>query len=429
MTLRELQEQRGQLLAAARERFDQINANTDESRAAELEAQHDAAMAELDALDATIERQQRMDAAQQRQQEFEENSRRAQRNALAPGDGQQGGQGDAEVVTYREAFHAMLRAGGLPSEMDPEHRAALRRGVQRSVEFRAQTAGTDSAGGFTVPTELSEQIIISMAAWGPMYSQDMTNVLNTTSGNPIDLPTIDDTGSTAEPHTEAAALTDDGGKDVTFGKKSLGAYAFDTEFLKWSMELASDSIFNIELLLGDLLGERLGRIANSKLTVGTGSGEPNGIVTASSVGITAAATAAITADEILNFVHSVDPAYRASPKARVMFNDNTLLALRKLKDGQGNYLITEAPDGTGRLRVGSVSVPYAINQAIDSLGAAKRVMVYGDFSRYFVRKVGEPVLGVMRERFWPDLGIAGLIRFDGELSDSAAVKHLITAAS
>jgi hypothetical protein len=44
-----------------------------------------------------------------------------------------------------------------------------------------------------------------------------------------------------------------------------------------------------------------------------------------------------------------------------------------------------------------------------------------------VRKVGAPVIGVMRERFWPDLGIAGLIRFDGELSDVAAVKHLKNA--
>ena len=113
-----------------------------------------------------------------------------------------------------------------------------------------------------------------------------------------------------------------------------------------------------------------------------------------------------------------------------MFNDSTLLALRKLKDGDGNYLLTEAPDGSGRLRVGAVSVPYSINQAMLGLGGvSRRVMVFGDFSKYFVRKVGSPVLGVMRERFWPDLGIAGLIRIDGELGTQAAVKALLTAAS
>lgn len=185
-----------------------------------------------------------------------------------------------------------------------------------------------------------------------------------------------------------------------------------------------DSIVSMEQFLGALLGERLGRLANLQLSTGTGSGAPNGIVTASSLGKTVAGTTAITADEVLDFVHSVNPAYRASPKSRIMFNDSTLLALRKLKDGQGNYLITEAPDGTGRLRVGAVSVPYSINQAMASMTTGNKVMVYGDFSKYFVRKVGAPIIGVLRERFWPDMGIAGLIRFDGELGDTAAVKHL-----
>ena len=54
-------------------------------------------------------------------------------------------------------------------------------------------------------------------------------------------------------------------------------------------------------------------------------------------------------------------------------------------------------------------------------------MVFGDFGKYYVRKVGAPAIGVLRERFWPDLGIAGLIRFDGELGDTAAVKYLVQA--
>jgi hypothetical protein len=56
-------------------------------------------------------------------------------------------------------------------------------------------------------------------------------------------------------------------------------------------------------------------------------------------------------------------------------------------------------------------------------------MIFGDLSKFYVRKVGAPVITVVRERFWPDLGIAGLIRFDGVLANTAAVKHLITAAS
>ena len=242
-------------------------------------------------------------------------------------------------------------------------------------------------------------------------------------------PTVNDTASTAGAHTEGATLTDDGGKDVTFAEKQLDAFAFDTEWLKVSKELADDSAFGMEALLADLLGERLGRIANLQLTTGSGSSAPHGIVTASTVGLTAAGTASITADELIDLQHSVDPAYRRSPKVRWMFNDATLKAIRKLKDGDGNYLWQ-----MGDIRSGApgmlLDAPYSINQDMDSLAAAKKVAVFGDFGKYFVRKVGEPLIGAIQDKdFWPGFGIAGYIRFDGELSDTAAVKHLITAAS
>lgn len=162
--------------------------------------------------------------------------------------------------------------------------------------------------------------------------------------------------------------------------------------------------------------------------MGDGTGDPNGIVTASSLGKTATATAAITYDEVIDLVHSVDPAYRASSKTRLMFNDSTLGTLRKLKDSEGRY-IWSAGDVQNGVPGSILGYRYSINQAIDSLAAAKRVMLFGDFGKYFVRKVGGIVMFVARERFAPDIGLLGLIRLDGELGDTAAVKHLITAAS
>jgi len=418
--LKELRERQAKIVAEARERLDQINATTDEARAKELEGQHDAAMAEHDRIERQIEREERVAAMEAKAAE-----QRA-KNRPAGSDGEAGGQDEGAKPEYRAVF-AKVICGVDISELEPEERAVLRQGTAK-FEARAQTAGTTTAGGFTVPTTLADFIILSMKAWGPMYDEAICTPINTASGNSMKVPTVNDTASTAEAHTEATALTDDGGKDVVFGQKSLDAYAFDTEFIRWSWELDMDSIFSMETLLGALLGERLGRIANSQLTTGTGSSAPNGIVTASTLGKTAAATAAITWDEIIDLEHSVDPAYRASPKARYMFNDTTLNAVRKLKDGQGNYLWQQGDVQKGI--PGSFNGrPYSINQAMDSLAAAKKVMLFGDFSKYFVRKVGSPIIGVLRERFWPDMGIAGLIRFDGELGDTAAVKHLITAAS
>jgi len=206
----------------------------------------------------------------------------------------------------------------------------------------------------------------------------------------------------------------------------LSAYAFDSEWVRWSAELNADSIFNMESLLGELLGSRLGRIANSKLTTGSGSSDVEGIVTNSALGKTAVGTAAITADEIIDLIHSVDPAYRSSPNSAIMMNDSTLAAVRKLKDGDGNYLWQMGNYQAG-VPQAILGYPVVVNQAMDSLATAKKVMLFGDMSKFYVRKVGGPSLYVARERFAPDFGLLGFVRFDGVLVNTAAIKHLITA--
>lgn len=425
MALKDLIEKRNKLVTEARSALDEITKNTDEARAAELDQRHDTIMNDFDKVEGQIKREQRVADAEKRAADADDEQRSRQR-PISGGEGR--GQDDGDKLEYREVFHKFITQGADVNELNAEERGVLKAGAQPAKEFRAQNTGTTTAGGFTVPTELANQIIKSMAAWGPMYDEDITTTMTTASGNPIKIPTVDDTASTAEKHTEGDALIDDGGKDVTFGQKSLDAYVYDTEFLRWSMELGQDSIFNFEQLLGELLGERLGRIANRELTIGDGIGDPNGIVTASSLGKTTAAAAAITVDEIIDLIHSVNPAYRQSPKVRFMFNDLTLAAIRKLKDGEGRYIWTggDIQNGVPGTLLG---YRYSINQAMGSLAAASKPMIFGDFGKYFVRKVGQPVIGVLRERYWPDLGMAGLIRFDGELGDTAAVKHLITAAA
>jgi HK97 family phage major capsid protein len=416
MLIKELREKMARIATNARAKLNEIKDDTPAERAAEIEREFDTMMAEHDQIEARCARLEKLEKA-------ERSANAADPRRPRGDDGEQRGDDPGNTIEYRTVF-AKAMCGGL-DDLTPEERAVLKTG--RS-DVRAQTAGTTTAGGYTVPTELMNQIEISMKATGPMYDPGVTFELRTTSGNSMKLPTVDDTSKTAGAHTEGGTVTDDGSEDVTFGQKSLDAYAFDTEWVKWSWELDMDSIFNMEALLGMLLGERLGRTANSQLTVGTGSSAPNGIVTASGLGVTAASATAITSDEIIDLEHSVDPAYRQSPKAAFMFNDAVLKAIRKLKDGQGNYLwnmgdVTKGVPGTLNGR------RYYVNQAMDTIAAAKKVMLFGDLGKYFVRKVGSPITIVARERFAPDLGILGLIRLDGELANTAAVKHMITAAS
>lgn len=424
-TLRELQEQRAGLVAGARERLDQINANTDEARAAELTTQHDAAMAELDRLDASIARTERVERA-----ELEENERRERdmrnRRPINPVGQTGAGAGNGEI-TYRDAFHAYMRAQGQVALMSGEERAILQGGYQSFTadEQRAQTTATGAAGGYTVPVELQAEIIKAMVMWGPMYDPGVTREIVTGGGYQMPYPTVDDTGNTANAQPEGQALADDGSGDVVFGQRALGAFSMATPWIRVSKELADDSVFNMESLIGDLLGERLGRGANARLTNGTGAAQPTGIVTASPVGITSASANAFAFDDVIGLEHSVDPAYRASPKVGYMLNDAILKVVRTLKDGQGNYL-WQAGDVQKGVPAMLNGRRFIINQAMAAATTTgQKVMLFGDFGKYFVRKVGAPLVGALQDKdFWPGFGMAGWIRFDGNLMDQKAVKAL-----
>lgn len=428
-TLKELRERVAKHVTEAREAVDRIKDDTPEARAKELNEQADRALEDVRKTEEQIERLEKIEASKRKVEEAAEREARAKR-PTEDRDREAPGVDEGEAPTYRQAFHEYLRSEGQLGAMSPEARTVLRAGFQKvETEERAQTVGTNSAGGFTVPTELQNILIRSMLAFGPMYSEDVATVITTTGGGELQMPTVDDTAVTAGAHTEAAALTDDGGKDVTFGQKVLNAFAFDTEWVRVSKELADDSIFAMEQLLGDLLGERLGRIANLQLTTGSGSSAPNGIVTAAGAGHTAAGTAAVTFDEIIDLEHSVDPAYRQAPGVGYMLNDTTLKVVRKLKDGDGNYLWQ-----MGNVQAGIPGTlngrRYIINQQVPDLGAENKFMLFGDFKKYYVRKVGAPLIGALQDKdFWPGFGVAGYIRFDGELADAGAVKALVNAAA
>lgn len=427
MSLKDLNEKRGKLVHDAREALDEIRKNTDDARSAELEKRHDDIMAEFDKVEKTIEREQKLVDIEARLTARADEERAGKRPIS--GEGEARGADEGEKLEYRTVFYKYLASGASLDELSGEERAILKAGVVAPSEKRVQvsTQGTSTtAGGYTVPVELSNVLVKSMKMWGPMYDEDICTAINTSNGVTIKIPTVDDTAVTAGQHAEGTAMTDDNGKDVAFGQKSLESYGYDTEWVKFSLELARDSIFNMESLLGQLLGERLGRIANLQLTTGDGTGDPNGVVTASSLGKTAAAVAAVTYDEIIDLVHSVDPAYRQSPKVRFMFNDLTLAALRKLKDGDGRYIWTMGDVQQG-VPGNILGYRYSINQAMPAMTTGLKSMLFGDFGKYFVRKVGSPMIGVKRESYWPDLGIAGLVYLDGELGDTAAVKHLIQA--
>lgn len=205
----------------------------------------------------------------------------------------------------------------------------------KAIEARAQSVGTTTAGGYLVPTTLSDALEKQLLYFANI--REYAQVIRTSTGNPYDIPTVNDTTNKGEIIAENTAYN---AQDVTFGKVTLNSYKYSSKLVNVSIELMQDSIVDIPKLLGDLLGERLGRIQADHFSTGTGSSQPQGLVTGASAGVTAASASAIAVNDLLGLVHSLDRAYR--PDAKFMMHDSVLLAVRKLQDTLGRPIFSES---------------------------------------------------------------------------------------
>lgn len=294
-----------------------------------------------------------------------------------------------------------------------------------AMHARALGSGQGSTGGYTVPEGFARTLEVNMLAHGPMLA--VADLMRTQTGEDFPWPTADDTSNEGEMLGENQQTADN--DDPTFGALTLKAYWFSSKIIRVPIALLQDSAFDLATFLGAVLGERLGRRQNREFTTGLGAAGPTGVVTAASLGVTAAATNAIGADEVIELQHSVDPAYRAG--ARYMFHDNVLLALRKLKTGDGQYLWQPSmregePD---RLH----GAPISINQHMATPAANAKTMLYGNFSKYKIRQVRQIVFRRLVERYadYNQEGFLAFIRADGGLLDAgtAPIKYLQQAAA
>ncbi len=147
------------------------------------------------------------------------------------------------------------------------------------------------------------------------------------------------------------------------------------------------------------------------------------VVTASSVGKTAASATAVTYDELVDVMHSVDPIYRA--KGTWLMSDTTYAALRKLKDGQNRALYGDMAGSAPNMLLGR---PIAIDPNMPSMTTGQKSILFGDLSTYYVRIVKGPRVMRLQERYaeFAQLGFMAFLRADGDLVDGGggAVKAL-----
>ncbi|WP_197289913.1 phage major capsid protein [Saccharothrix sp. NRRL B-16348] len=259
------------------------------------------------------------------------------------------------------------------------------------TELRAQSVGTDSAGGYAVPTTLLSKMTERLKAFGGVAS--VADEITTSSGEPLTWVTLDDTANAGVIAAEGTAPAS-GGADLVFGEKTLGAFKYVAPGasnlpLRVSVELLQDANFNVQSKVFDALTTRIARQQAVDWVTGTGTTEPFGVNTGTAG--TAFTSAGITYAELVDAVHGVDPAYRASGKCVWTFNDATLALIEKLVDGNSRPLLNMSTDGiSGAPSARLLGFPVVIDQAWATYtdGGTNKWGAFGDLNAgYIIRRV------------------------------------------
>lgn len=302
-------------------------------------------------------------------------------------------------AAYRNAAPGQILHVGVPKQDDGQARAFnayLRTGRPNQdisdLQVRAQGEGTGTTGGYLVPEGFRNKIVERMKAFGGVAND--AEEITTETGNDLPWPTVDDTANVGEIVQEGNTFS--AGADLVFGEASLSAYKYmagggSSLPLRVSVELLQDAAFDVEGLISRKLGERLARIQATHIASGTGVSQPQGVLT----GLTPVGNAAntgLTYNDIVTYVHSVDPAYRATG-CRWVFNDKTLGIIQQIKDTNNRPIFRslDADLSTGIGGAVLLDYPVTVDQSFPDLVANSGTVVWGVFGNvsegYVIRRV------------------------------------------
>lgn len=343
----------------------------------------------------------------------EQNALDSRRAGREPGGA--GAAAEEQRASVNRAFRNFC--GQNPSEWDEETRTIIQnRRAALPPEVRALGL-TGAAGGFTVPEDFMTELDKALLSYSGIAQA--ARMINTDGGAAMPWPTVNDSGNAGALLAEGNAAADD--VDPTFDAITFDAYVYTSKILRVANQLLQDTAFPLESELALMLGERLGRIMNTHGTLGTGTSQPRGVVTAviaDTTPIPAAGAAALTYNDLIDLQHGVDPAYRARNPVWMM-HDTILSIIKKIVDGDSRPLwsaglAVREPDTILGHR-------FFINQDMDAvLQADAESILFGDFTKYVIRRVQNPVLVTLRERYAEYFQTAFVMfsRWDSDLVDA-----------
>ncbi|KUK65617.1 MAG: Phage major capsid protein, HK97 family [Desulfotomaculum sp. 46_80] len=277
--------------------------------------------------------------------------------------------------------------------------------------------GSDSEGGYLVPDEFERTLVQALEEEN--IFRKLAKIIQTSSGD-RKIPVVTTHGSASWLDEEELYPE----SDEVFGQTSIGAYKLGT-FIKVSDELLNDSVFDLQSYISTEFARRIGSKEEEAFFVGDGSGKPTGIFAAvggAQLGVTAASATAITVDEVLDLFYSLKSPYRK--KAVFVMNDSTVKAIRKLKDGQGQYLWQ--PSLTAGTPDTILNRPVYTSSYVPAIEAGAKTIAFGDFGYYWIADRQGRSFKRLNELFATtgQVGFMATQRVDGKLILLEAIKVL-----
>ena len=321
-----------------------------------------------------------------------------------------------------DILRAWLRHG-LPCEQDRDRETLQNRGYNPSVnalEFRANlSAGGSGAGAELVPKSFFAEVQRALKNVAPL--RGICKLIQSDSGETLRIPINDDTSNTGTIISENAEHT---ALDMSFTEISLGAYTYSSRLVKCSNELLQDTGIDLAAFLGQQLGERIGRAQEAHFLTGSGSSQPEGVITAAST-TTAASATAIGINDLITLMNAVDPAYKTGPKVAFCMHQTVWSALRRLQDSQGRQLISDIQAGQAPELFG---YPVLLTSGMDStFVATKKTVLFGNFDYYAIRDVANLVVARSVDRFFEFnmSAFLALQRTDAKCLNASAFRVLV----
>lgn len=359
--LRELQEKRQKSVAASRAILDQAEK---EGRALTTEEQvnWDKAFSEQEELRSSIEREQR---------QIDLDREMAETRGRTQAESGEGGNAMSKDELEMRGFRGRILNG-------PGY------GGEGAQEFRALQADADTAGGYLVtPQQFVAQLIKDLD--NEVLIRKWATVLPLTNADGVGIPTLDTDPDDADWTSEIRTGNEDSA--MKFGKRELKPHPL-AKRIKISRKLLRNGALPVEQIVRERLAYKFAVSMEKAFLTGTGAGQPLGLFTASSNGISTGRDVssenggtAPTFNGLTNAKFSLKAGYLANSKW--LFHRDCVKAIAKITDGQGQYIWQPSKkDGEPDTLLGR---PLFMSEyAPNTMTSGQYVGLIGDFSHYWI---------------------------------------------